>query len=261
MKNVFLLCFLIIPLEIFCCSFVAIPFCKTIIDYQENVIVYGTIISKDVDGLDLQVIEVLRGDENRAQIRIWDGQDFDCNGPHDMSVNTIGQVNDTIIITIPRIDSLVNTWDVIGDYSTPFPYGENPTLHVKEGFTTGFITENANIENVYAQTFSYAELSTALKTFGDCTDLVFTSSESEIAPKNKIEVQNPVSSSLSILQSQSAEIDEVNIYSISGEKLITQRTEDQLQIMLSVDHLPANMYIVQLIKSDNTQEFIKLVKM
>ena len=78
--------------------------------------------------------------------------------------------------------------------------------------------------------------------------------------KNNITVQNPISSTLSINQSLSNEIIEVNIYSLAGQKLITQRTEDQLQIVISVENLQSGLYILQMIKSGLTQETVKVVK-
>ena len=103
MKKAILLALLILPVELLYCSFDTKSFCKTINIDIENIVVYGTIISKDDDGLDLEVIEVISGEESKSQIRIWDGKDFDCNGIFDMSTNLIGNINDSIIIFLPRI--------------------------------------------------------------------------------------------------------------------------------------------------------------
>lgn len=89
---------------------------------KDNLIVYGLIATQDQDGLDLNIIEVLRGSESKSQIRIWDGTDFECNGIWDMSAGTIGTIGDTIIISLPRITVNENPWDVIGDYRRPDPY-------------------------------------------------------------------------------------------------------------------------------------------
>ena len=260
MKNLFLISLLIIPLEILGCSFAPTSFCKTILAYDDRLIVYGTIISKDDDGLDLEIIETLRGDETKIEIRIWDGQDFDCNGPFDMSVNTIGAINDTIIIALSKIESVLNPWDVIGDYTTPTPYGDTPRIFVKEGLATGFIAGGIYDQNFYEQTIEYEKLKEAIETHGDCDDIQIISSTSKPTSQNEITIENPASSFLYIRQSHSTEIVEVNIYSISGEKLISRKTKDQLEIAISINQLPVNLYVVQMIKLDNTQAIVKLVK-
>jgi hypothetical protein len=260
MKNAFLISLFILPVEIFCCSFALEPFCTTISKNSDNIIVYGTIISKDDDGLDFEVIEVLKGEENKTQIRIWDGLDFDCNGPFDMSVNTIGEINDTILISLPKLDTIVTPWDVIGDYSTPVPYGNTPKIFVTGSIATGYITSSIYNENSYSQTIEYEKLRDAIKSHGDCTDIELISNTSDPATQNKINIQNPASSTLSIRQSNVAEIVEVSLYSITGKKLITRKTIDQLEIAISIAHLPANLYVLQMINSDNTQHIMKLVK-
>lgn len=260
MKNAILLFLLIIPVELFCCTFVPDSFCTTIRVYTDNIIVYGSIISKDEDGLDLEVIEILKGEEIKSQIRIWDGKDFDCNGPFDMSADLIGEVNDTIVISLPRINQIKNPWDVIGDYTRPNPYGDTPRLSVNEDIVQGFITGSPYGSNFNSQRIEIEKLIEAIKTFGDCTDIEIITSTKNTSVQNKITVQNPVSNTLSIVQAHAANIVAVNIYSLSGKKMVAQRTEDQLQIAIAVEHLQSGLYILQTIKSDNTQETVKIVK-
>ena len=260
MKNATFLFLFILPIELFCCTFTPDSFCSTIIANIEKIIVYGTIISKDEDGLDLEVIELLDGEESKSQIRIWDGKDFDCNGPFDMSTNLIGDIYDTIIISLPRITQVENPWDVIGDYTRPTPYGKTPKLFVEGGIAKGFISGTPYSADFNNQTVEYEKLRETILNHGNCTDLLIISSTNRSDIKNNITVQNPISSTLSINQSLSNEIIEVNIYSLAGQKLITQRTEDQLQIVISVENLQSGLYILQMIKSDLTQETVKVVK-
>jgi hypothetical protein len=104
--------------------------------------VAAEVVLVDEHGIELKIIKVLEGDETRDTIRVWDGKDFDCNGFHSMSASDIGGVNDTVLIMIEKVDSLNKDTVIeqIGDYKRPFPYGEKPSLVVKNGMINGFIT-------------------------------------------------------------------------------------------------------------------------
>ena len=114
------------------CSWAWTSFCSTLNTNSEDIVVSGQITGADEDGIDLQILSVLKGHEDRTFIRIWDGTDFDCNGLHKMNATLLGFPGDSIIVILPKIDSLENTWDVIGDYRMPFPYGRSPWVRVED---------------------------------------------------------------------------------------------------------------------------------
>ena len=60
------------------CSFYPYSFChvNSNIAFSEHLVVMGEIVSIDEDGIDLEVIDVLRGEESKSIIRIWDGSGF-----------------------------------------------------------------------------------------------------------------------------------------------------------------------------------------
>lgn len=126
--------------EIFACSFAQTSFCQNASEFEDELIVAGVITSVDDDGIDLDIIKLVRGNETRTTIRIWDGTDFDCNGWHSMAATNIGALNDTVIVMLPQIDSLENIWDEIGDYRTPFFWTESKILRVQDNVVKGFIS-------------------------------------------------------------------------------------------------------------------------
>ena len=79
------------------------------------------------DGVQLKVTEVLSGDETRDTINVLNGTPFDCNGPFPTSagalvVYPIGNLGNNsaaydVLISFRKIDTIINSWDVIGDYS------------------------------------------------------------------------------------------------------------------------------------------------
>ncbi len=98
-------------------------------------------------GISLKVLHVLNGAENRDTIKVWD-----MGGPYNMCNDSLtnsraallGKVGDTLIIALPKIDTIINPWDVIGDYVT---LGFNCTaynLKVVNNTVTGLISGTFN---------------------------------------------------------------------------------------------------------------------
>ena len=85
-----------------CCSVVPISFCESSERFDSSVILSGVILSEDIDGIDLEVMEVFRGLEMRSTIRIWDGTDFDCNGGWSMSASDLGEVGDSLVFNTTK---------------------------------------------------------------------------------------------------------------------------------------------------------------
>ena len=125
------------------CSWVPASFCATTNDRPDDAVISGRIIGVDMDGIDLVVIDVLRGDEARDTIRIWDGTDFDCNGIFSMAASGLGGVDDSIIVVMPLITEAENTWDVLGDYRRPHYFGCITDIRIHEGQAVGYIAGNA----------------------------------------------------------------------------------------------------------------------
>jgi len=121
------------------CTFIPKSFCDTAMEFPDNLIVSGYITAVDTDGINFEILEILAGTETRTNIRIWDGTDFDCNGIFSMAASDFGVIDDTLILNLPLIVSIENTWDNIGDYRRPNNYEYSPVLHVSEGGANGFI--------------------------------------------------------------------------------------------------------------------------
>ena len=134
------------------CSWSPVSFCETIQTYEtsniNSVIVSGVVTQSDADGVDLEVIELLEGVETRTTLRVWDGTDFDCNGFHSMAAGDWLKLGDNVVIILPLIDSIENSWEKLGDYRMPFPWGSNPILRINDGLVEGFIQGNIFSEDL-----------------------------------------------------------------------------------------------------------------
>ena len=131
----------------YACSWTPKSFCESLTNYDahhpSNIVVSGIVVGADEDGADLEIIEVLKGIETRSVIRIWDGTDFDCNGPFSMAAADFLTEGDQVIIILPEIMEIENSWEQLGDYRLPDVWLLNPLLKVENGEITGFIHGSA----------------------------------------------------------------------------------------------------------------------
>lgn len=122
MKHVILILFLLGQVyNSFACSCGSVKsFCNTYSDY--DLAASCVVIDTFPRGISLEVLAVFYGNENRDTVKVWD-----LGGPYDMcndslsnsTAKFLGNIGDTLILALPKIDTMKNTWDVIGDYHTP----------------------------------------------------------------------------------------------------------------------------------------------
>ncbi len=94
-------------------------------------------------GISLKILNLFNGSESRDTIKVWDrgGPYNSCNDSlTDARAGYLGYVGDTIIIALPAIDSLKNSWDVIGDYVTPGFNCDEYKLRVENNTVVGLIS-------------------------------------------------------------------------------------------------------------------------
>jgi len=94
-------------------------------------------------GISLKVINVFYGSENRDTITIWDlgGPYYMCNDSLTFaSAASLGGIGDTLILALPKIGTVENAWDVVGDYRTPGFQCDAYRLRVVNNTVLGFIS-------------------------------------------------------------------------------------------------------------------------
>lgn len=240
------------------CSIIPNTFCKSIQINAEHVIVTGKIISKDIDGLDLEVIDVLRGDESRKVIRIWDGEDFDCNGPWSMSAEYIGNVSDTVIISLPLIEEVISPWDVVGDYRRPNPYFHTPELRVKNGKAHGLIQGDAIAPAEYnLWEIDYSKIKESIILNGVCKDLI---SNVEDVFFEDITITNPVTTYLELKNASVNQIRTLSLYTINSEKVISRKVETSADLKIDLINEPPALYILEVISENGYRKAFTIIK-
>lgn len=136
------------------------PFCQSSNGRFADMNMFAaTIESIGEQHANLNVISVIRGEESRSVIRIWDGPevrsdpDDDCDYYASGFASLYGAVGDTIFCTVDLIVEKQNDWEVIGDYRRPptDPSYNASYVIVENGRTKGF-------DNLYPSTSAPVEL-------------------------------------------------------------------------------------------------------
>jgi len=195
----------------------------------------------------LLVIDVFRGNEQRDTITIWDGTDFDCNGifPMDAQGLALGHyygdttlIGDSIIVVMPKIGSLENTWDVQGDYRRPDYFGYEPNLYIKNDTVRGYIS---GLWSVFERSLFRMDY-TAFKSHWfdnnmECINLV------SVKDKAVMVKVYPVAVSDKLMIETNAANYSVSIFSGNGVKLIEKNNSAKGFIDMSNFH--TGLYLVE----------------
>lgn len=207
----------------------------------------GQIIAVDTDGISLKVIDVLRGTESRRTIRIWDGTDWDCNGPISMAASNLGEVNDSIVLLLPKITSKENTWDIIGDYRRPSYYYRTPNLKVKNGIVKGLISGYwrplPNEKQAVAES-PYKWFREEWLNKGSCDELLGLN-ESEYDP-SQIKYNSLIASELNVAFAKQPSLNgQISIFNSNGTRVFdSNHLSKEMKIDLSF--LNSGVYVVRL---------------
>lgn len=258
MKNIFLLICLIFVTqsEILACNWTSSSFCSSSQSslFLNDLIVYGKIVSIDNDGIDFEIIDILRGEEDKTTIRIWDGVDFDCNGTFSMAASELGKINDQLIIILPKISKKKSSWEIIGDYRRPNFFEVTPNLRVENEIVYGLISGFETFPFVEEQA-TYENFKNSWNTNNNCSSVVLKNEKYKIQklkvlsfPNNKFKI---VSDNLSKK--------EFNIYNVFGLRLKSEfQVNNEVEIDLSEYSL--GIYFINLVYENNKIKTIKLIR-
>lgn len=250
---------ILLAFHAYSCTIVPRTFCNSIQINQDYVVLTGKITSMSANGVDLEVIEVLRGEETRTTVRVWDGTDFDCNGPWDMSTNSLGQLSDTIIISLPKISVVENTWDVIGDYRRPDPYSFTSELQVRNGVAYGLIKGEFTAPDEFnVLSFDYANFVDVIMTNNECRDII--SGVEDLEGFENITFANPITSTLEIQNVNASTLQDIKVYSISGQLIKHQKIDQASDIKVDLHQSPNGLYVFEIVMRSGQRKTFKLIK-
>jgi len=241
------------------CSVPAKSFCRTFQLSPEIPTVTGKIIGVDELGIDLQIIEIHRGEVLDQTIRIWDGTDFDCNGLWSMAASDLGDLNDTVIIILHQIIEQENEWDVIGDYRRPDNFGRTPSLKLENGLAKGLVS-GINGAPLEFQNWSmeYELFKQLVIEEEDCSVIVNIEDLYELPD---IKFNNPFTTELRIQFDQPIQKGTLRLYSISGKIAKVWNMENHNELELNTANLQTGIYFLEIWTDEKRLDIIKVVKM
>ena len=242
------------------CSFNPESLCSSLSLLTGDLVVSGQIIGIDDDGIDLKVIQVFRGEENRETIRIWDGTDFDCNGFVSMAASDLGSINDSVLLVLPMIDSLENTWEIVGDYRRPHFMLHTTALNIKNNILQGFIKGVSIAPPQFRiSSMPYPEFLASWNMFGDCSD-INVSTEDLQNQKIDLSYNNPISSSVNITFSNGNNMRKtLEVFSMQGTKIETIETNDTA-LEIDFSNYTKGMYLIRIVNSRKESTLLKIIK-
>jgi len=157
-----------------CSCYPFYSFCEYKNILNPDLILSAEIIDTNQHGIRLKKIDLIEGTELRDTIPVWNDTDFFCTGTISMRATQIGEVGDTVIVMLPRIDSVYTPWGVIGDYRTPMHLCGHAFIKVKNdtlNHAPHYYLEGNPPSRVTVERPSYQDFITYLGQYSDCEDL------------------------------------------------------------------------------------------
>jgi len=239
------------------CSFDPSFFCNTVHSTNFDIVISGVITDVDDDGINVDILTLIRGDESSSNIRIWDGTDWDCNGNVSLAAADFGAVGDSLILCLPQIIDQENDWDVIGDYRRPGTTSNTPYLKVTDNVVTGRISgyygsSSGNIYNWNYDTFLASYLAES-----GCSAIVST--EEQLTHLDVSLYPNPVTDHLNVDISTDRQGLHLSLYSIDGRELLSTPMDDGSQ-QLDLSGYSPGLYLLEVRVADQVIKRDRVVK-
>lgn len=172
MKKLLLTLFTLSQLSTIACSCAPfLSFCETKAQFPHDITLYGKIISSSQMNIKMLKMDLIEGVEHKDTIVIWNDTLMPtCDS---MLARDLGNVGDTLLILLNRIDSVKNSWDIVGDYYKPFTFCTQTALILRNDTLRGNINQTGAISfppnlNIYSN-FAVSDVIAFLKSNqGDC---------------------------------------------------------------------------------------------
>jgi len=257
MRIVFATLFTLFSYTLFSCACDPISFCWTNYYQPNHNVIIGTIIGTSQNSIIVRVDEVIRGNESRDTIVIWDNTKDTSQCQLRNKTSDMGNIGNKFIAIIPIIDSIQNNWDVIGDYRKPYAFCYTNWLAIRNdsvyGYVNGDLFKPRNSNEYWTSKMPFSEFINWLKSNNGCT-LVGQQEYSNI-PEFTFLMLNQ--NTIQILNNSGIS-GTLRIFSQDGKALI--KRDFNSNIYINIGSLQEGLYIVQ-IQGENgelmTRKFIR----
>lgn len=218
------------------------PFCVGEYLYAESYVFSGIVIDKDSLSVTLKILDVLRGNEIKDTIKIWSDGYWDCNGAIDMSVDNYASVGDTILTRVPKIDSLVHSWDVLGDYRRPDWFFNRCTYHIINDSIAGL---TSNTDSPLYGAIDYTDFKEIWFENDSSCNKKTTDFKKNLEPQDININPNPTSGSL-IIHCETSKINTIRIFDIFGREIYLEEKEPRYYKNIDISLFSNGLYYVKI---------------
>lgn len=232
------------------CTPLPVPFCELTEMYEDSPVFLAQVIDKGSGWCEIEIFAVLRGEEEREIIRIWDGPNQFCTGVWPAPAAAYGAIGDSIIC----IASLSLMEEDTGGFFVP----QNDYFHcpVLVG-TVAMKIENGIINSSIFEPWQNVEVQ--LSNFLDSEDLDSSCPGVGLGIDDTRDVQlsvypNPAHDVLNI-ETSDAQKKEISIYSSNGQLLETITKEGRAGTdnqFVDLSPLPKGLLIVKVSLNNGT---------
>ena len=188
------------------------------------------------DGIRFQIFDLLIGNETNQIITISDQAPFDCAGTFYLEALTLLSLDLEVIVSVELIDSLLNPWDVLGDYRVSEYNTENRRLIVVNDSVFGNISSPFGGDRSIPLSSFVSDLQN-----GTATYLILGVVDHYV--DDVIMSPNPATDQvfLSLADQSPILIDQAFVYSHVGSRTELSTTFDR---SLDVSQLPVGLYLM-----------------
>ena len=216
------------------CDIAPRAFCETMAENPEALVTRARIEAHIANGIQLRVFDVYAGSETANIITVWNGTDFDCNGPFPMQASQFGAVGDTIIAILPRIESLENIWESLGDYRASLFWFNTPFLRQTGEMINGYFTDPWTSEGTPLTEFE--------TTYGECSVPVGISN----VPDMGIRIcPNPASDVLHLEWARLPASGRLEVYDMDGRAVKRIDVGKDGKTAIFIHDLPSGVYYLR----------------
>lgn len=244
---------LFLTITTFACDPIFYGFEKSICHFNEENIFVGKIVDQGGQYADIAIIDQVRGCESQNAIRIWDGSIYDCNGPFDAPATALGEVGDSVLFIAQQIDTLENTWDVLGDYRRPVQFNYPGYVLIENGLVSVSINQNWQLMP-YAGYIQHLKDNDTENCLEECTEVALSTHNNSI---NSISIYPNPSSDQLFIESTSTAIQSIRIFNTLGELIHHTRQADHNQ-SINVSAYAQGIYYAH-IKAGDALEVRKII--
>jgi len=234
-------------------------FCETHSGY--DVTISGIIVANFPHGISIKILNLLHGVENRDTINVWDlgGPYSMCNDSmFDASAAYLGNIGDTLVIALPKIDSAKTAWDVVGDYKTPGFQCDAYRLWVTNSVVHGFISGSPYCYYLHncLNNYSFEDFITEFPIKSLSCETWLSISESNLDDSFSL-FPNPFSTQLNFKTSNN-EPTTVSLFNFLGQHILLQSFTNST--ILNTAQMPNGIYFYELCSGKQVIASGKVVK-